>query len=69
MTGNLCVLPQDELGNGPFEDKRKAYARFKTKFANDVAKTKFWTPDAVRYRTKRLTDQTLAFLALDVTGS
>lgn len=69
MIGNLCVLPQDELGNGPFEEKRKAYARFKTKFANDTAKTKFWTPDAVRYRTKKLTDQTLAFLALEVSGA
>jgi len=69
MIGNLCVLPQDELGNGPFEEKRKAYARFKTKFANDVSKTKFWTPDAVRYRTKKLTEQTIAFLALDVSGT
>ena len=69
MTGNLCVLPQDELGNAPFEEKRKAYARFKAKFANEIAKTKFWTPDAVRYRTKKLTEMTLAFLALEVSGS
>ncbi len=69
MTGNLCVLPQDELGNSAFDDKRRAYARFKTKFAPDIAKTRFWTPDAVRYRTKKLTEATLAFLDLDVTGA
>jgi len=69
MAGNLCVLPQDELGNGPFEEKRKAYSRFKTKFANDVSKTKYWTPDSVRYRTKKLTDATLAFLALEISNA
>lgn len=69
MSGNLCVLPQDELGNAAFEEKRKAYARFKTKFAPDISKTKFWTPDSVRYRTKKLTEATLDFLNLDVSGS
>ncbi|MDP3491568.1 MAG: DUF262 domain-containing protein [Hyphomonadaceae bacterium] len=69
MIGNLCVLPQDELGNASYEEKRKAYLRFKAKFANEVAKTKFWTPDAVRYRTKKLTDQAINFLALDVSGA
>jgi hypothetical protein len=68
MVGNLCVLPQDELGNNPFDEKRKAYAKFKTRFAPDIAKTRFWTPDAVRYRTKKLTEATLAFLNLDVSG-
>jgi len=68
MAGNLCVLPQDELGNGGYEDKRKAYARFRCKFANEIAKTKYWTPDAVRYRTKKLTEQALEFLALEVSG-
>ncbi len=43
--------------------------RFKTKFAPDIAKTKFWTPDAVRYRTKKLTEATIAFLDLDVSGA
>ncbi len=69
MAGNLCVLPQDELGNGPFEEKRKAYARFRCKFANEIAKSKYWLPDTVRARTKKLTEHTLKFLALDVSGS
>jgi len=68
MTGNLCVLPQDELGNAPFEDKRKAYARFRSRFANEIARHKVWTPDAVRERTRRITDLTLRFLDLEVSG-
>jgi len=68
MTGNLCVLPQDELGNAPFEDKRRAYARFRSRFANEIARQKTWSPDAVRERTRRIMDQTLRFLDLEVTG-
>ncbi|MEZ6030192.1 MAG: DUF262 domain-containing protein [Hyphomonadaceae bacterium] len=34
MTGNLCVLPQDELGNAPFDEKRKAYAKLRARFAS-----------------------------------
>ncbi len=68
MTGNLCVLPQDDLGNAPFEEKRKAYSRFRSRFANEIAKSKIWTPDSVRDRTKRITDATLKFLNLEVTG-
>jgi len=66
MVGNLCVLPQDELGNAPFEEKRKAYARFRSRFANDIARYRQWSPDAVRDRTKRITDATLRFLDLEV---
>lgn len=68
MTGNLCVLPQDELGNAPFEEKRKAYSRFRSRFANEIARHRTWSPDAVRDRTKRITDQTLRFLNLEVSG-
>jgi hypothetical protein len=68
MTGNLCVLPQDELGNAPFEEKRKAYSRFRSRFSNEIAKSKLWTPDSVRDRTRRITDATLKFLNLEVSG-
>ena len=66
MTGNLCVLPQDELGNAPFDEKRKAYARFRSRFANEIAKYKTWSPDTVRERTRKITDATLKFLNLEV---
>lgn len=66
MTGNLCVLPNDELGNAPFEEKRKAYSRIRSRFANEIAKNRVWTPDLVRERTKRIADQTLKFLNLEV---
>ena len=67
MIGNLCVLPEDELGNAPFDEKRKAYARFRSRFANEIARQRQWSPDSVRERTKRITDATLRFLDLDVT--
>jgi hypothetical protein len=66
MTGNLCVLPQDELGNAPFDEKRKAYARFRSRFANEIARQKIWTPDAIRERTRRITDATVKFLDIEV---
>ena len=67
MVGNLCVLPHDELGNATFEDKRKAYARFRSRFANEIARNRQWSPDLVRDRTKRITDAALRFLSLEVT--
>jgi hypothetical protein len=67
MIGNLCVLPQDDLGNAPFDEKRKAYARFRSRFANEIAKHKTWTPDSVRERTRKITEATLKFLALEIT--
>lgn len=69
MTGNLCILPQDELGNGPFEDKRKVYAKMRARFATEIARTKHWTPETVEARTRKLTEFTLRFLDLDVSGS
>ncbi len=67
MSGNLCVLPQDELGNAPFEEKRKAYARLRgCKFANEIAATRQWMPNSVRVRTEKLRDWTLNLLDLDV---
>jgi len=67
MTGNLCVLPQDELANAPFDEKRKAYARLRTcKFASEIANVRNWTPDAIRTRTQKLAEQTLKFLDLEV---
>ena len=69
MMGNLCVLPQDELGNAPFDEKRKAYARFRSRFANEIAKYKGWSPDTVRDRTRRITDATLKFLNLEVSAT
>jgi hypothetical protein len=68
MTGNLCVLPQDELGNAPFDEKRKAYGKMRTRCAAEIAKHKTWTPEAVRARTRKLTDFTVKFLSLDVAG-
>lgn len=69
MTGNLCVLPQDELGNASFEEKRRAYAKLRVRFATEIAKQKNWTPDAVRARTRKLTEFTIKFLDLDVAGA
>jgi hypothetical protein len=67
MTGNLCVLPEDELGNASFEEKRKAYQRLRNcKFANEIASARQWTPDAIRARTEKLRDWTLAHLDLDI---
>ena len=67
MTGNLCVLPQDELGNAPFEEKRKAYQRQPNcKFASEIAAVPEWTPDAIRARTERLRDWTMKLLDLDI---
>jgi len=67
MSGNLCVLPQDELGNAPFDDKRKAYAKLRgCRFANEIAAARQWTPDAIRARTEKLRDWTLKLLDLDV---
>jgi hypothetical protein len=68
MIGNLCVLPEDELGNAPFDEKRRAYARFRSRFANDIARQRQWSPDAVRERTRRIADTTLKFLDLEVTA-
>jgi hypothetical protein len=69
MTGNLCVLPQDELGNASFDEKRRAYAKLRVRFATEIAKQKNWTPDAVRARTRKLTEFTIKFLDLDVAGA
>ena len=67
MTGNLCVLPQDELGNASFEEKRKSYQRLRNcKFANEIASVRQWTPDQIRARTERLRDWTMKLLDLDI---
>jgi hypothetical protein len=66
LTGNLCVLPADELGNASFEEKRKAYQRLKgCRFANEIATARNWTPDQVRARTQRISETTMRFLALE----
>ena len=59
---------KDELGNAPFDEKRRAYARFRSRFANDIARQRQWSPDAVRERTRRIADTTLKFLDLEVTA-
>jgi len=69
MIGNLCVLPHDELGNVAFDDKRKAYAKLRARFASEAAKFKTWSPDAVRTRTRKLAEFTVKFLDLDVAGA
>jgi hypothetical protein len=69
MIGNLCVLPQDELGNVSFEDKRKAYAKLRARFAAEAAKSKSWMPETVQARTRKLTDFTIRFLDLDISGA
>jgi hypothetical protein len=67
MTGNLCVLPQDELANSPFDEKRKAYAWLRgCKFATEIAAVRNWTPDAIRTRTQKLAEQTMKFLDLEI---
>lgn len=67
MAGNLCVLPQDELGNAPFEDKRKAYQRLRAcKFANEIASLRQWTPDSIRVRTDKLRDWVMDLLDPDI---
>ena len=68
MIGNLCVLPEDELGNAPFDKKRRAYARFRSRFASEIARQHQWSPDAVRERTRRIADATVKFLDLEVTA-
>ena len=57
------------MGNAPFEEKRRAYARFRSRFANEIAKHKTWTPDAVRDRTRKIADATLKFLNLEVSAN
>ncbi len=66
MTGNLCILPQDELGNGPFEEKRRFYTKMRARFATEIARTKYWSLRPSQARTRKLTDFTLRFLDLDV---
>ncbi len=66
LTGNLCILPADELGNAPWDEKRRAYQRLRgCRFANEIATARTWTADMVRARTGRLAESTLKFLALD----
>jgi hypothetical protein len=66
LTGNLCILPTDELGNASFEEKRKAYQRLKgCRFANEVANVKHWSPEHVRGRTAKIAELTMKFLNLD----
>jgi len=66
LTGNLCILPADELGNAPFEEKRRAYQRLKgCRFANEIASARNWTPEQVKARTGRIAEMTMRFLALD----
>jgi len=42
--------------------------RSAVRFATEIAKQKQWTPDAVRARTRKLTEFTIKFLDLDVAG-
>jgi hypothetical protein len=66
LTGNLCVLPADELGNASFEEKRKAYQRLKgCRFANEISSARNWTPEQVRARTQRISEMTMRFLSLE----
>ncbi len=69
MIGNLCVLPHDELGNVSFDDKRKAYAKIRARFAIEASKFKTWSPEAVRTRTRKLTEFTIKYLDLDIAGA
>jgi hypothetical protein len=41
----------------------------RARFATEIARTKYWTPEAVEARTRKLTDFTLRFLDLDVSGT
>ncbi len=69
MSGNLCILLQDDLGNASFDEKRRAYAKSRLRFGVEIAKSKYWTPDAIHARTRKLTEFTLRFLDLDVSGA
>jgi Protein of unknown function DUF262/Protein of unknown function (DUF1524) len=67
MAGNLCLLPDDELGNASFEEKRRAYQRLRVcKFAGEIARSKTWTAEAIRARTEKLADAAMAFLDIEV---
>ncbi|HVY90927.1 MAG TPA: DUF262 domain-containing HNH endonuclease family protein [Hyphomonadaceae bacterium] len=66
MIGNLCLVPVDELGNASFEEKRKEYQRLRgCRFASEISRSKLWTPDLIRARTKKLAEQTLAFIDIE----
>lgn len=63
--GNLCLLPKDDLGNAPFKEKRREYARMSGfLFARQIGKQPDWTPDSVRTRTTALMQYVSAKLEL-----
>ncbi|MDX2274663.1 MAG: DUF262 domain-containing protein [Hyphomonadaceae bacterium] len=63
--GNLCLLPDDKLGNAAFNKKRDAYKRAKGYlFATQISKSSEWTPTAVRARTRSIVDFASGLLEL-----
>jgi hypothetical protein len=68
MTGNLCILPRDELANAGWDEKRREYARFRVcRFASEIARLRTWSAEVIDARTQKLAEQTVRFMGLEVT--